>query len=254
MQPFISYCARLFLIFLLVGTAVKAQEPAAFNEGNRLYEQQQFAEAAAKYQQLIDSGFQVADLYFNAGNAYYKSSQTAMAVYSFEKALRLQPGDEAIEHNLALANQKVGSNVETLPLLFFERWWLQWQQLHTPAGWANWSIAWSWIFSALVIAYFFFPVPGKKYIRWALAVSGIFLIGYFSMAAWMHSQSFNSGDAIVMNNSVKAKSAPDDGAKDLFELKEGMKVEVLDATSQFGKVQLSDGKTGWVPVNEIRRL
>lgn len=254
MQPFISRCARLFLIFLLAGTAAKAQAPALFTEANRLYEQQQFAEAAAKYQQLIDSGYQVADLYFNAGNAYYKSNQTGMAVYSFEKALRLHPGDEAIERNLALANQRVGSNVETLPLLFFERWWLQWQQLHTPAGWANWSIAWAWVFSALLIAYFFFPVPGKKYIRWAFIVTGVVLLGYFCMAAWTHSQSFNSTDAIVMHDAVKAKSAPDDGAKDLFELKEGMKVKVLDATSQFGKVQLSDGKTGWVPVNEIRRL
>ncbi|WP_341833947.1 tetratricopeptide repeat protein [Chitinophaga pollutisoli] len=162
MQPFISYCARLFVILILAGTAAKAQAPALFAEGNRLYEQQRFTDAAAKYQQLIDSGYQVADLYFNAGNAYYKSNQTGMAVYSFEKALRLQPGDEATERNLAIANQKVGSNVETLPLLFFERWWLQWQQLHTPAGWANWSIAWGWIFSALIIAFFFFPVPGKN--------------------------------------------------------------------------------------------
>lgn len=247
----------LFTLCLLALTALTAQahkDPILFSEGNKLYQQQQYEEAAAKYQQLIDSGYQVADLYFNAGNAYYKSNQTGPAVYSFEKALHLKPGDEAIEQNLYLANQRVNSNTEALPLLFFERWWLQWQQLHTARGWAIGSIVWFWLFCAGAVLYFFMPGMQRVYIRWGMSVMGVLFIGYFSMAIWMQNKAYHNNTAIVMQRAVKVKSAPDEGSKDLFEIREGVKVEVLDGTKAFSKVQLTDGKTGWMPAGSLKKL
>lgn len=249
-----SFFQPLFFFCLLFSTALHAQEPALFKAGNQLYRQQHYREAAAKYQQLIDSGYQVADLYLNAGNAYYKSNQTGMAVYSFEKALSLKPEDEAIEHNLLLANQRVNNNTESLPLLFFERWWMQWQTLHSPAGWATGAIALFWITCALAIAFFFIPRYQRNiYLRWGLTVMGVLFIAYFSMAFAMQNKAYHSGVAIVMHN-AKVKSAPDEGSKDLFDTKEGMKVNVLDATREFCKVQLADGKTGWIAVGDIKEL
>lgn len=248
-----SFVNPLLYILLFSGTALYAQDPTLFTEANKLYEQKKYAEAADKYQQLIDSGYQVADLYYNAGNAYYKSSQTGMAVYSFEKALSLKPGDEQIEQNLALANQQVGNNLESLPLLFFEKWWLQLQVMHTAAGWATGSIVFCWILAALAIVYFFMPNMKRPVFRWGMLVAGILFIGYFSMAIWMQNKAYNSGSAIVMKNG-KVKSAPDEGSKDLFEIKEGIKIKVLDSTKDFSKVQLSDGKTGWIAVKDIRNL
>ncbi len=248
-----------FLVTLcfLVSTALLAQahkDPVPFAEGNQLYRQQQYKEAAAKYQQLIDSGYQVADLYFNAGNAYYKSNQIGMAVYSFEKALHLRPGDEAIEHNLLLANQRVSNNIEALPLLFFERWWLQLQQLHSARGWAIGSIVWFWLLCGGIILYFFMPGMRKPYIRWASIAVGVFFTAYFGMAVWMQNKAYNNSTAIVIHRSVKVKSAPDEGSKDLFDVKEGVKVEVLDGTKDFSKVQLADGKTGWMPAGSLKKL
>lgn len=247
----------LFTLCLLVSTALLAQahkDPALFSQGNQLYRQQEYKEAAAKYQQLIDSGYQVADLYFNAGNAYFKSNQIGMAVYSFEKALNLKPGDAAIEQNLFLANQRVSNNVEALPLLFFEKWWLQLQQLHSARGWAIGSIVWFWVLCAGVILYFFMPGMRNVYVRWGVPVIGLLFAGYFGMAVWMQNKAYNNKAAIVVQRSVKVKEAPDEGSKDLFEIKEGVKVEVLDGTKDFSKVQLTDGKTGWMPAGSIKRL
>lgn len=248
-----SFVNPLLYLLVFLSTALYAQDPVLFTEANKLYEQKKYAEAAAKYQQLIDSGYQVADLYYNAGNAYYKSSQTGMAVYSFEKALSLKPGDEQIEQNLVLANQQVGNNLESLPLLFFEKWWMQLQVLHTSAGWTTGSIVLCWILAALAIFYFFMPNMKRPVFRWGMLVAGILFICYFSMAIWMQNKAYNSGSAIVMHTG-KVKAAPDEGSKDLFEIKEGIKIKVLDSTKDFSKVQLSDGKTGWISVKDIRNL
>ncbi|QEH40040.1 tetratricopeptide repeat protein [Chitinophaga sp. XS-30] len=244
----------LAAVCLLSCITLQAQDTALFREANQLYREQEYRAAAAKYQQLIDSGYQVADLYFNAGNAYYKSNQTGMAVYSFEKALNLNPGDDAIEHNLQLANLQVNNTIESLPMLFFERWWLQWQQLHTAAGWAIGTIVLFWLCCAGAMAYFFIPrFQGNPYIRWSATAFAVLFIGYFSMAVWMHNKAYNSGVGIVLKT-VKVKAAPDDGGKDLFDAQEGVKVHLLDATSEYCKIELADGKTGWIAVADVKEL
>lgn len=246
---------RYLLICLILGTALhtQAQVPALFTAANKLYEQKQYAEAATKYQQLIDSGYQVADLYYNAGNAYYKSNQTGMAVYSFEKALSLKPGDEEIEKNLALANQQVGNNIESLPLLFFEKWWLQLQVFHTPAGWAIGSIVTFWLVCGLLICWLFVPGLNRKPIRWGMFAAEVLFVIYIAMAIFMQNKAYSSDSAVVMKT-VKVKAAPDEGSKDIFEIKEGIKIKVLDSTKDFSKIQLTDGKTGWIGVKDIRNL
>ncbi|MGX5818082.1 tetratricopeptide repeat protein [Chitinophaga lutea] len=246
----------LCCLLLCAAAVVRAGEPPAlFTEGNRLYQSGQYAKAAARYQQLIDSGYQVADLYLNAGNAYYKSNQTGMAVYSFEKALRLHPGDDGIERNLRLANARVDHNIETLPLLFFEKWWLQLQQLHSARGWAIGSILLFWLLLAVIGWRWISPGTYRpRWHIWGSAAAGVLFVFYLGMAYWVQQSAYHSDVAIVMQKAVKVKAAPDDGAKDMFEVREGMKLEVLDATSEYCKVQLADGKTGWMTVKGLKRL
>jgi SH3-like domain-containing protein len=59
---------------------------------------------------------------------------------------------------------------------------------------------------------------------------------------------------IIMNPVVKVKAGPDQGSKDIFELHEGVKVQVTDATQEYCKIMLPDGKTGWMACGEIKRL
>jgi SH3-like domain-containing protein len=40
----------------------------------------------------------------------------------------------------------------------------------------------------------------------------------------------------------------------MFELHEGVKVQVTDATQEYCKILLPDGKTGWLACAEIKRL
>lgn len=246
---------RPLLLFLLLTISMPAicRPDSLFAQANRLYRQQEYKQAAAIYQLLIDSGYQVPDLYFNAGNAYYKSNRTGMAIYSYEKALRLKPGDEATEHNLAMVNQRV-DNIQALPKLFFERWWMQWEQVHTAAGWAIGSIVLFWLLLAAFVAYRYMPGFRQVRLRWGIPVIAAIFAAYFGMAAWMQYKAFNSNTAIVVQADGKVKSAPDEGSKDLFETKEGAKVEILDATKDYCKVQLADGKMGWIATGAIKKL
>lgn len=245
----------ILILLLCLGARAQAATPQQrFDQANNLYQQNKYREAAGIYQQLINEGYQLKGLYYNAGNAYYKSNRTGPAVYNYEKALQADPDNAAASHNLALANQRVQGFAEELPLLFFQKWWIQWQHLHSPNGWAAGSLVLLWALAGGILAAMFVTRLNTRIFRGGIAVIGVLFVVYLFMSIYSYSAAHSHLSGIVMNSNLKAKAAPDHESKDLFELNEGMKVQVLDATSEFCKVQLADGKTGWVGCAEVKRL
>lgn len=248
----------ILLLFILLGYgSLQAQQLSPqqqFEKANQLYQQNKYSEAAAAYQQLIDQGYSLQDLYFNAGNAYYKSNHTGPAVYNYEKVLRMNPDHEAAAHNLTLVNQRVQGFTDELPLLFFQKWWQQWQYLHNPNGWAIGSILLLWALVGGILAYLLTDRFATRLFRVGIGVIGVLTVAYCFMSVYTYSVANSHDSGIIMSSGIKAKPGPDPGGKDLFELNEGMKVDVLDATEDYCKVQLADGKTGWIGCNEIKRL
>lgn len=245
------------LLVLLATGRTQAQQALPqqrFDAANSLYQQSKFTEAAAAYQQLIDEGYQQKALYFNAGNAYYKAGKTGNAVYSYEKALQLSPDDDAVNHNLDLVNQKVSGYVDELPLVFFQQWWRQLQQLHRPNGWAVGSIVLFWLVVAGVMLNTFLPAWKNKFLRWGNYLVGTLFALYLLMAIDTYFVANDHHAGIIMQNNIKVKTAPDENSKDAFEVQEGIKVHIADATKDYCKISLADGKTGWISCSLIKRL
>ena len=63
--------------------ALSAQQ-ALFDEGNRLYQEGDFAAAAASYAAVIEGGFESAEVYYNLGNARFRLGETGPAVLNRE--------------------------------------------------------------------------------------------------------------------------------------------------------------------------
>jgi hypothetical protein len=242
------------LLFWTSSQAADLPQQQMFNKANELFKQKQYSEAAGAYQQLIDEGYKQPELYTNAGNAWYKANRTGMAIYSYEKALLRDPFYKPAKHNLAVANQRVEGYVNDLPLLFFQQWWLHIQYLFSPNGWAAGSIILFWIVIGGII--FMLLKPGFKttLVKSAVIAFGVFFILFIGMAGASYASADTSDNGIIMNPVVKVKAGPDAGSKDAFELHEGIKVQVVDATKEYCKIMLPDGKTGWLACGEIKRL
>lgn len=248
---FTTICAFL-LLCNVAGAAPTPQQQ--FEKANELFRQKQYTEAANMYQGLIDEGFSQPELYLNAGNAWYKANKTGQAIYNYEKALAKDPFNKSAAHNLSVANQRVEGYVNDLPLLFFQQWWLQLLHFHTPDGWATGIIILFWLFIAGIIALLIAPSFKQRLVKWGTGAVLILFLLYLivGISAYVSANTHNEG--IIMGAAVKVKSAPDNDSKDLFELHEGVKVAVVDATQEFCKISLPDGKTGWLACAEIKRL
>jgi hypothetical protein len=247
-----SICCCLLLCNSLLAAEIPQQQ--LFSKANDLFRQKQYSDAAGTYQQLIDEGYNQPELYVNAGNAWYKANRTGLAIYNYEKALIRDPFYKPATHNLSVANQRVEGYVNDIPLLFFQQWWLQIQYLYNPNGWALGSILFFWLLVAGIIVMLLRPSFKPVLIKWGNAVTGVLFLCFISMAvsAFMNTSVHDTG--IIMSSAVKVKAAPDQGSKDIFELHEGVKVQVTDATQEYCKIMLPDGKTGWMACTEIKRL
>jgi len=111
----------LFLVVWLVLPMLSFgndQAQALFAKGNAYYSKAQYKEALTTYQQISGEGYQSAALYFNMGNASYKSDDIPSALLYFEKAHKLAPGDEDINYNIRFASLKTIDKIDEAPELF----------------------------------------------------------------------------------------------------------------------------------------
>jgi len=76
-------------------------------------------------------------------------------------------------------------------------------------------------------------------------------------AAMLGIQSFQDtaqDKAIIIAQTVTAKSSPDAKAVDAFVIHEGVKVKLTDSVGEWVKVTLVDGKIGWIPSEQCERI
>jgi tetratricopeptide (TPR) repeat protein len=246
-----AICFFLLLQHIIHAAPTPQQQ---FEKANDLFKQKQYSEAASLYQHLINDGYSQPQLFMNAGNAWYKANKTGLAIYNYEEALKKDPFNTSIAHNLSVANQRVEGYVNELPLLFFQQWWLQVQHFHSSNGWAIGTIIFFWLFIAGIIIALLATSLKTTLLRWGTGICMLFFLFYLIMgiSAYFTTESHDAG--IIMSSTVKVKTAPDPESKDVFELHEGIKVQVTDATQEYCKILLPDGKTGWLACAEIKRL
>jgi uncharacterized protein YgiM (DUF1202 family) len=60
--------------------------------------------------------------------------------------------------------------------------------------------------------------------------------------------------AVVFAEQTSLKSEPNNRSQAVFDLHAGTKVDVLDQLNDWKKIQLSDGKSGWVLSDDIKEL
>lgn len=82
---------------------------ASYNLGNALYKQEKMQEAINQYSRLSTEGQldkkQLAMVYHNLGNSYLQSQKYQESIDAYKKALRNNPWDMQTKYNLALAQK-----------------------------------------------------------------------------------------------------------------------------------------------------
>ncbi len=220
-----------------------------------MYEKEQYEQAAAAYENVLQSGKHSAELYFNLGNAYYKQNKVAPAIYNFEKALLLSPGDPEITTNLKFAQKMTIDEVREVPKVGFEKLLRDFTgSLHYDA-WAWTAVALAFAFLGFFLGYYFSRTTLSKRIFFVGMFVLVFAIVIAIMAALFEkSHEQNERPAIVFDEVANVKNEPRTSASDVFVLHEGTKVMVREKMANWSKIELPDGAEGWIEARAIKEI
>lgn len=211
------------------------------------YAKADYNRAISIYESILKNDGQSADLYFNLGNAYYKSDRIANAILNYEKALLLSPGDNDIRHNLEIARVKTIDKITPIGTFLLADWVKSIRMLQSSNGWAKSGILMFLLFVTSLFVYFF---AGRVWMKKVAFFGGIFVLLiciFANYAAYEQKQSLLSeNSAIIFSSSVVAKSTPDESGTDLFLMHQGTKVILRDKVGEWSKVELEDGNDGWI--------
>lgn len=246
----------IFLLVFASSVSVFAQTTDdAFERGNEAYRAGRFEEAVREYSGIVGQGYVSAGLFFNLGNAYYRSGGIARAILSYERAAKLDPGDPDIEFNLRLANLRIIDRIDPIPELFLLSWL---RSLTTLAPMSTMVVllmaAWLALFGQLAGVNLVGNPFWNAMFRWGI-VAAVLLVIVFGLVLGLQIQrASDRSDAIVMSQSITAKNSPDTQSLDAFVIHEGLKVRVSDIVGEWAKITLADGKVGWIRTGDFEYI
>ena len=216
------------------------------------YSKGKYQEAIVNYEAALKKG-KSADIYYNLGNAYYRTDNVTRAVINYEKARLLAPGDDDINHNLEVARSKTIDNIQPGEKIFFKVWF---EDIKTSMGidtWATLSLISLVVALILFLVYLFVKQMAVRKVAFYLSlVLVIFFIFGNVFASQLKDFATSSSAAIIVSPTVTAKKTPTDQASDVCVLHEGTRVEITDnALKGWYGIRLADGREGWITDKDV---
>ena len=246
--------ALILIIIMLQAISMPANAITKKNADDE-YTKGNYQQAIKDYEELLKKGASV-ELYYNLGNAYYRTDNITRAVLNYERALLLSPGDEDIRFNLQMARSKTIDKIAPKSEMFFITWYRSLVNFTSVDGWAKTAII-SIALALILILYYLF---GKKLVIRKTAFYGslIFLLLFIFSNIFAYEQRrilTRRTGAIITTPSVTLKKTPVANSEYNTIIHEGSRVEIIDDTMKDWKlVELEDGREGWIQSSNMERI
>jgi tetratricopeptide (TPR) repeat protein len=240
------------VVLLLLASASAARGEATsdtFLQANKLYEEAKYSQAAAMYEELIHSGHVSPALYFNAGNAWFKTGQIGRAIYDYRRAEQLAPRDPDIRANLEIARSKAGTSSAGLP----GSRWTRWVGRLTLN---EWSVAASAAVAALFIvltARQLSSAFGKSSggLVCILAAGGVFLLICLGLSI---DQQWLEKTSIVIEPEAVVRRGPLEESQSAFTAHDGAEMVVLGRDGDWLQVTDAAHHVGWLRQKDVAQM
>ena len=244
--------ALIAFAFLSLAFTTDASAMATKANADQAYKKEQYQQAIADYEELLKQGAN-ADIYYNLGNAYYRTNNITRAIINYERAALMSPGDADVRFNLQLARSKTIDKITPEAEMFFFDWYRQVVNIMSVDGWATNALIALAIAIACALSYLFAErlILRKIGFFGALAMFAIFILSNV-MAVQQKDKLVNRTGAIITAPAVQIKSTPSKNGTDIFNLHEGTRVDIIDASMKNWKeIRIADGKRGWIETSKM---
>lgn len=220
-----------------------------FYSANKLYEQGRYEEATAEYKKILDMGFESGPLYYNLGNAYFKIGALGKTILYYEKAKKLIPQNPELRFNDNYVQSLLEDKFDKSRKNWFVRVIEDISEFYSLGRWLGIVI----VFWIVLILFIILRInfPGLKRAAKYIILTLILLLGLGVISVIVNYGVYFSPAAIVQSKEVIVRYGPGEAEVEAFVLHEGTKAAILKTEDNWCQIQLSDGKTGWLPKDSI---
>ena len=235
------------IVWIFAGNAMAADFSAAFNAANKLYAEGKFPEAAAGYEKILQASQVSPALYFNYGNAEFKSGNLGRAIAAYRRAARLAPRDAEVRANLEFARGQVSGPTRR------ESRWANWLGTLTLNEWTALTVAAFWLTFGLLAARQLRPAlkPALRSLTLGTVLATLLAGACLGIDATLH---FSRQTVVIVEPDVTARSGPFDEAQSAFTAHNGAELAVLDQRDNWLQVTDGSGRIGWLPQKQVEIL
>jgi tetratricopeptide (TPR) repeat protein len=233
----IAFCVR----------SLAAEPSSAFEAANKFYYAGKFSEAVAAYENILYSGQKSVALYYNLGNAYFKSGQIGKAIAAYREGEKLTPRDPDIRANLQFARNQIQG-----PTLAPSRGQRVLGKL-TLNEWTLLAAAGLWL-CFVILALCEWRPSLKRPLRLYLFATALATVLLFACVTFSWFENRSTRTAIVISRDVPVRRGPLEDANASFTVHDGAELRILDQNNEWLQVTSDPSRVGWVRRDQVEVL
>ena len=244
-----SFVLMILMLMPLSANAITKQNADdEYAKGN-------YQQAIKDYQEILKTGVS-SEIYYNLGNAYYRTDNITQALLAYERALQLSPGDNDIRFNLQYARSKTIDKITPETEMFFVTWYHSLVNFTSVDRWANTAIVSIVMALLLILVFLFAPQMWARKSGFYGSAAFLLLFAFANLFAFQQKHELETKlGAIVIAPTVNVKKTPAASGTDVFVIHEGTRVDITDrGMKQWRGIKLADGREGWLKTSQIEEI
>jgi tetratricopeptide (TPR) repeat protein len=242
------------MILSLAGFTYAGTPELLFEAGSKAYLEGDWQGAQQHWEKIEASGYHSGALYYNMGNASFKSDELGKAILYWEKAAKLMGEDSDLAANLEIARAKLIDKLdEPVRLPVWD--WFDWLRVR----FSNHALA----YFAIMLCFILFVILALK--RWLVRntrinrnfllpvwIIVVLLIIDLTLLRLKVHDDLRQREGIVLAMETEVLSAPAPGTgKLLFTLHEGTKVCINRELEEWFEVSIDKERQGWIRKKDL---
>src|SRR5438874_4086221 len=239
------FLATALVVFL--ATSTFAQGDVDFAKANQEFAQGHFKEAITGYEGLVRAGQWSANIFYDLGNAYFRTGNFGRAILNYERALALDR-----HHPEATANLQIARD-EAHALELHPTWPERYLQFASVNQYSIAAAVAFWVAAFCLAALIF--TPRRSAAMKSLLVVMLLVFAGAMFAIWQLERG-SKGDAlaIVTGKDVQARLATADTANAVLALPPGSEIKVLSTRGDWIYATLPNNLRGWIAAKNAEQV
>ena len=241
-----------FIFFSVMSCEAKSTEDIFFT-ANKQYDDGNFQEAIKLYENLTSQGIYSGNLYYNLGNAYYRTGKKGKALLNYERAKKLIPHNEDLFANISFIKSMLNIKQPDKVYHIYQKIWMDLRNAIPVKAWFFISVILFFTVCLLLgTGFLSYQFHGKYHI-----ISGIltflFIISLvFFINSYNASNHFKTGIIIIPETDIRY--SPSYSGVVAFKLVDGMKAEIIRKEGKWSHIRLNKEKSGWIESEAIEAI